>query len=87
MKDSLELASKHQKHSILFCAMGTGQLKYPTDLVAMLMYQAVIDFDKSNPSSTLKDVRFVLYQKDYFTIKVGLYLSYIDDSDLTQDPN
>ncbi|XP_053407686.1 protein mono-ADP-ribosyltransferase PARP14-like [Mercenaria mercenaria] len=69
MKDSLELASKYKMYSIIFCAMGTGQLKYPTDLVAMIMYQAVIDFDLSHPQTTLKEVSFVLYQKDYSTIK------------------
>ncbi|XP_060577859.1 protein mono-ADP-ribosyltransferase PARP14-like [Ruditapes philippinarum] len=69
MKDSLELAEKHNKYSIVFCAMGTGQLQYPTDLVARIMYQAVIDFDKSHPQSSLKEVKFVLYQKDFATIK------------------
>jgi O-acetyl-ADP-ribose deacetylase (regulator of RNase III) len=71
MKDSLELAEKHNKYSIVFCAMGTGQLQYPTDLVARIMYQAVIDFDKSHPQSSLKEVKFVLYQKDFATIKVS----------------
>lgn len=69
MTDSLEMASKHNKRSILYCAMGTGQLRYPVDLVAMTMYQAVIEFDQKHPKTTLKDVKFILYPKDFSTLK------------------
>ena len=54
----------------MFSAMGTGQLKYPRETVAMVMYQTVIEFDSKNPKTSLKDVQFVLYQKDTETIKV-----------------
>ncbi|XP_053406900.1 protein mono-ADP-ribosyltransferase PARP14-like isoform X2 [Mercenaria mercenaria] len=65
---SLKLASEKKMNSIVFCAMGTGQLNYPKDLVAFLMYQTVIEFDQSYPETTLKDVRFVLYHKDVATV-------------------
>ena len=57
--------------SIVFSALGTGQLGYPKDLVAFLMYDAVMTFDQCHPQTTLKDVRFVLYPKDDATIKVS----------------
>ncbi|KAL4232400.1 hypothetical protein ACF0H5_009968 [Mactra antiquata] len=70
MKDALELASKHNKRSIMFTAMGTGQLHYPTETVAMVMYDCVVQFDAEHPSTSLKEVKFILYQKDFPTIKV-----------------
>lgn len=55
------LLSAQQYASILFNAMGTGVLNYPRDKVAMEMYQAVIDFAEKHEGTTLKDIRFVVF--------------------------
>ena len=72
MEDCLELASSENNFSILFCAMGTGGLKYPVEEVATVMYKKTIEFDAANPGTSLKEVQFVLYQKDMKTIQVKL---------------
>ena len=70
--DCLLMASKENSFSILFCALGTGGLKYPAEDVAAAMYKKTIEFDASNPDTTLKEVKFVLYQKDTKTIQVNI---------------
>ena len=51
--------------------MGTGKLNYPKDLVAKHMYIAVKQFASQNPTSGITEVQFVLYNKDYGTVKVA----------------
>ena len=70
MRDCLQKASKDSCFSILFCALGTGGLRYPAEDVAAVMYSKVIEFDTANPDTTLKEVKFILYQKDTTTIQV-----------------
>ena len=50
--------------------MGTGNLQFPPDVVADTMFKAVTDFSKANPGTSLKDVRFVLFDKDVATVQV-----------------
>ncbi|KAH3790015.1 protein mono-ADP-ribosyltransferase PARP14-like [Dreissena polymorpha] len=64
VKTALELGSKQKKESILFSALGCGQLKYPVHKVAHEMMQEATDFDKANPTSTLKSVKFVVFHLD-----------------------
>ncbi|KAL3864547.1 hypothetical protein ACJMK2_006219 [Sinanodonta woodiana] len=69
MLECLTKADGASKKSIAFAAMGTGQLHYPHEDVASLMYSACVSFDIEHPKSTLKDVRFVLFDKDHVSIK------------------
>ena len=52
--------------SIVFPGMGTGNLHYPRDLVAEVMYQCVQKFDHTN--SSLKEIKFLCFDHD--TIQV-----------------
>ncbi|XP_052099782.1 protein mono-ADP-ribosyltransferase PARP14-like isoform X2 [Mytilus californianus] len=53
-------ASKYK--SIVFPALGTGNLRYPRDLIAETMYKCVSQFDQSNTS--LKEVKFLCYDDE-----------------------
>ena len=84
VRDSLKMASNDNLVSILFCALGTGGLKYPASAVASVMYSKVLEFDAANPDTSLKDVKFVLYQKDTSTIQVGVYCKTVATIDCTK---
>jgi len=64
VKDCLTKASKANKASILFSAIGCGQLKYPPEVVANVMFETSLEFDKNNKKSTLKTVQFVVFPQD-----------------------
>lgn len=51
--------------------MGTGNLSFPRDVVASTMFGAVVDFSNGNPNTSLRDIRFVLYDKDQQTVNVS----------------
>lgn len=72
MKSCLEESQKQNLSSIAFPAMGTGNLGYPRDMVAEEMCNSVINFSKGNPKTSLKQVLFVVYEKDTQTIQVHL---------------
>lgn len=55
--------------SIAFAAIGTGTLRFPPDQVAQIYFDEVIAYSQKNPSTTMKDVRFVLYDKDTSTVQ------------------
>lgn len=67
----LEEADNKGHSSIAFPAIGTGNLGYPKDIVAEEMFEAVSQFSKKNPRSSVRNVDFVLYPKDTATIKVN----------------
>ena len=71
MKGCLQAAEKKSMHSVAFPAMGTGNLGYPKDLVAQHMFTTVADFSNHNPRTKIKEVLFVVYDKDYETVKVS----------------
>lgn len=56
--------------SIAFPAIGTENLGIPKEHVSRFMYDEVDKFSRATSTTTLKDVRFVLYDKDSETIKV-----------------
>ena len=68
--DSLQLASQKGFTSVALPAMGTGNLQFPRDVVADTMFNTVMEFSKTNPRTTVKDIRFVLYIGDQSTIDV-----------------
>lgn len=55
--------------SIAFPAIGTGTLQFPRAEVAEIYFDEVIRYNQKNPATTLKEVRFVLYDKDHPTVQ------------------
>jgi len=56
--------------SIAIPAIGTGNLRIPHAIVTSVMYDEVQKFSRAKPATTLKDIRFVVYDKDVPTLKV-----------------
>ena len=54
--------------SIAFAAIGTGTLRFPRDQVAEIYFDEVLEYSQKNPSTKVKDVRFVLYDKGTSTV-------------------
>ena len=73
MSSCLQEADKRQAKSIAFPAIGTGQLGFPRDTVAKEMFSAIGKFENKNPSSSVKEVKLVVYHKDYGTVKVKFF--------------
>lgn len=55
--------------SIAFPAIGTGILRFPRAEVAEIYFDEVMSFNQSNPTTSLKEVKFVLYDQDYPTVQ------------------
>ncbi|XP_071793808.1 protein mono-ADP-ribosyltransferase PARP14-like isoform X2 [Asterias amurensis] len=62
-------ASRNGMTSMAIPALGTGNLSYPPAVTARCMYDAAFEFSRQHPNGSLKDVRFVVYDKDMTTIK------------------
>ena len=67
----LRKASNTGYTSLVFPALGTGKLAYSRDETAHIMLEAIDEFEQFNPSTSLRDIRIVVYQKDTQTIQVG----------------
>ena len=65
----LKEGEKCNMTSIAFAAIGTGTLRFPPDQVAQIYFDEVIAYSQKNPSTKMKDVRFVLYDKDTLTVQ------------------
>ncbi|XP_061194345.1 protein mono-ADP-ribosyltransferase PARP14-like [Saccostrea echinata] len=70
MKTCLTEVQNMKFSSIAFPAFGTGNLGYPKDIVADEMCNAVVNFSKDNPDTCLKNVEFVIYEKDKVSIQI-----------------
>ena len=55
--------------SIAFPAIGTGTLQFPRSEVAEIYFDEIKSFDQRNPATSLKEVRFVLYDQDQPTVQ------------------
>lgn len=55
--------------SIAFASIGTGTLQFPQDQVADIYFDEVMSFSQKNPTTSVRDVRFVLHEKDTQTIQ------------------
>lgn len=71
----LNRAHSNGMTSIAIPAIGTGLLGYPHSFVAETMFERVKTFSQNNKATTLKDVRFIVYDKDFDTIKVSFIYS------------
>ena len=56
--------------SIAFPALGAGNLGYPRDVIAREMFSCVDEFAENYPTSSIADVRFVVYSGDSNSVKV-----------------
>ena len=65
----MEVHSKSFR-SVAFPSIGTGVRNFPPHLVAAVMLEELVKFSLLCPQSTVKDVRFVVYPKDYETVQV-----------------
>ncbi|XP_067864170.1 protein mono-ADP-ribosyltransferase PARP14-like isoform X2 [Heptranchias perlo] len=60
----LENVHESKYKSISFPAIGTGNLKFPKNTVAQMFFEGITTFSKANPTSTLKEVKLIIYDKD-----------------------
>ena len=58
VSSALALADAHQLNSISMPGISSGIFGGPKDICARVIVQAVVDYLKQNPASTLKEVRF-----------------------------
>ena len=70
IKSCLQNAHSSSRTSIAIPAIGTGNLRVPADVACWVMYNEVDKFSQNNPATSVKDVRFVVYDKDHKTIAV-----------------
>jgi len=56
--------------SVAIPAIGTGNLHIPAPLVAKWMYDEAVEFSRKNPNTALRDIRFVVYDRDSPTVAV-----------------
>ena len=71
LRTILKTAHDGKLVSLAMPAIGTGNLKIPHDLVAQVMYEEVAAFSAAEPRSTLRDIRFVLFDRDVKSIQVS----------------
>lgn len=77
LKSCLLESDKQNMSSIAFPALGTGNLGYPRDMVAEEMCNSVLEFSKENPNTSLKQVLFIVYEKDTQTFQVfGVFFGF-----------
>ncbi len=70
MDKCLGLAEQRQQSSIVFSAIGTGNLGFPKPLVVCTMLDSAFEFSSKRGSKHVKEVVFVLHPKDTQTIQV-----------------
>lgn len=71
VKDCLNKAEDNSFISITFPAIGTGNLKFPKDLIAQLMLDEIIKFSKKIQPKFLKKVVIILHPGDAATVQVN----------------
>ncbi|XP_040214269.1 protein mono-ADP-ribosyltransferase PARP14-like [Rana temporaria] len=69
IKNCLALAEQNLRKSISFPAIGTGNLGFPKDLVANVMFDEIFQFSCKNKVQSLQEVHLVLHPSDRDTIK------------------
>ncbi|NWV19113.1 PAR14 polymerase, partial [Origma solitaria] len=66
----LEIAEELCLKSITFPAIGTGNLGFPSSVVAKLLFDKVFEFSSKNRLNSLEEVHFLLHPKDIANIQV-----------------
>jgi len=65
------MAHNSSRTSIAVPAIGTGNLGVPADVTCWVMYDSVDNFIQKNPTTSLTDIRFVVYDQDPSTVAVS----------------
>ncbi|XP_070574790.1 protein mono-ADP-ribosyltransferase PARP14-like [Ptychodera flava] len=76
VKEVLNQASQSKFTSIAFPSLGTGYLGFPPQQVAEVMFQEALHFANKHKYSSLKDIRFIVFNAesvDAFQGEIGLY--------------
>ena len=68
LRKCLEEAHQRNLESIAFPAIGTGKLGFPRDQVAKISVEEANVFSRRNTSSSIKEIRFVVFDKDTPTV-------------------
>lgn len=74
MMTCFKTASELGHKTVAFPAIGTGILRYPSDLVAATMFESVERFKFYYPDTSLEQVLFVIYPSDDRVLKVCIYV-------------
>ena len=64
-------ADNNKMTSVAIPPVGTGKLGFDAHFVAKVIREELFLFSSRNPQTTLRDVRFVVYQKDDRIIQVS----------------
>ncbi|NWW79438.1 PAR14 polymerase, partial [Climacteris rufus] len=67
----LEIAEELSLKSITFPAIGTGNLRFPSSVVAKLLFDKVFEFSSKNRVNSLEEVHFLLHPNDTDKIQVS----------------
>lgn len=68
VKTSLQKVESLNGNSVAFPAIGTGNLQFPPKQAARIMLDETAKFCQENPTSDLKDIRFILLGRDKMVI-------------------
>jgi len=77
LKEVFRRADAGKYSSIAVPAIGTGNLHIPHALVAKWMYEEAEEFGQKNPNTSLRDIRFVVYDKDVKTVAVTVVNAFV----------
>lgn len=72
MANSFKVAHVHKLSSIALPAIGTGIHGFPPDVVAEVMLDELRKFSSGNSQTHLRDVRFVMYEKNVHTTQASV---------------
>lgn len=63
----LQIAHKSKYRSVVFPAIGTGNLNFPRAITACIFFDELVDFSKKYPKTPIQSVRIVVFGKDEST--------------------
>ena len=78
MSQCLETAHKAGMTSLSLPAMGTGGLGYPRDKTAAAMFVEVKKFSQNNPRTSLRDIRFSVFDQPTVQVRCGIPHMYLN---------
>ena len=58
------MAADNGHRSIALPSLGAGGLQYPQEVVAKTILEAIKEYAKQNPSSSIRDVKVVIHHAD-----------------------
>lgn len=70
IRKCLEKAHEYQYSSLAFPALGTGNLSFPSKVVAEIAKETIEEFEGAHETTTIKTIAFIIYVKDEDTFKV-----------------